>query len=292
LPAPLHLAPALFRQKYLSPADRRAIATAMLRLARLSPADDETDPTIGRWLCDQRQSAAAIEHFWQVVLVSALGESLDRASLAAARKVFVDGFMAARSAYEVLTPDVPLGELYDQRLADWLRQRGVAIHLGCPVSQIVERNSFRSELLQERNEFRSTLGVTFKDGTQREFDFVIAAVPWRRLPDVLSAELAAKMQDAVTAAKTIEPSSITGIHLWFDRPITDLPHAVLVGRLVQWMFAKCGMRNAVQWTIPLPLKLRIPHSAFRIGITRSSSAPRATLPAASGTTCYGKCSAI
>jgi hypothetical protein len=26
--------------------------------------------------------------------------------------------------------------------------------------------------------------------------------------------------------------------LWFDRPITELPHAVLVGRLSQWVFAR------------------------------------------------------
>ncbi|MBC7815450.1 MAG: FAD-dependent oxidoreductase, partial [Planctomycetaceae bacterium] len=29
---------------------------------------------------------------------------------------------------------------------------------------------------------------------------------------------------------------IASVHLWFDRPITLLPHAVLVGRLSQWVF--------------------------------------------------------
>jgi len=227
LPAPLHLAPAFFAQKYLTPADRRAIAAAMLRLARVSPADTETDPTIGQWLREQGQSAAAIEHFWQVVLVSALGESLDRASLAAARKVFVDGFLAARAACEVFTPDVPLGELYDEQVAAWLRKRGVTIHLGRPASQIVKRN-----------ESCSPLGIIFKDGAERQFDFVIAALPWRRLPEILSPELAAALPDAVAAANSIKPSPITSIHLWFDRPITDLPHAVIVGRLAQWVFSK------------------------------------------------------
>jgi zeta-carotene desaturase len=33
-------------------------------------------------------------------------------------------------------------------------------------------------------------------------------------------------------------SPITGIHLWFDRPITDLPHATLLDRAIQWMFNK------------------------------------------------------
>ena len=33
-------------------------------------------------------------------------------------------------------------------------------------------------------------------------------------------------------------SPITGIHLWFDRKITDLPHATLLDRTIQWMFNK------------------------------------------------------
>jgi uncharacterized protein with NAD-binding domain and iron-sulfur cluster len=33
-------------------------------------------------------------------------------------------------------------------------------------------------------------------------------------------------------------SPITGIHLWFDREISDLDHAVLLDRTVQWMFHK------------------------------------------------------
>jgi zeta-carotene desaturase len=35
-----------------------------------------------------------------------------------------------------------------------------------------------------------------------------------------------------------EHSPITGIHLWFDRPVTDIPHATLLDRTIQWMFNK------------------------------------------------------
>jgi uncharacterized protein with NAD-binding domain and iron-sulfur cluster len=35
-----------------------------------------------------------------------------------------------------------------------------------------------------------------------------------------------------------ESSPITGIHLWLDREITDLEHAVLLDRTIQWMFNK------------------------------------------------------
>jgi zeta-carotene desaturase len=39
-----------------------------------------------------------------------------------------------------------------------------------------------------------------------------------------------------------ENSPITGIHLWFDRQITDLDHAVLLDRTIQWMFHKSRLQ--------------------------------------------------
>jgi zeta-carotene desaturase len=36
----------------------------------------------------------------------------------------------------------------------------------------------------------------------------------------------------------LEHSPITGVHLWFDRPVTSLPYATLLGRTMQWMFNK------------------------------------------------------
>ena len=78
---------------------------------------DVDSETIGAWLRRQGQSERAIERFWSVVLVSALGETVDRASLAAARKVFVDGFLASRTASDLLLPRLPLGEIFHTRSA-------------------------------------------------------------------------------------------------------------------------------------------------------------------------------
>ena len=39
-----------------------------------------------------------------------------------------------------------------------------------------------------------------------------------------------------------EHSPITGIHLWFDRPVTDLPHGTLLDRTIQWFFNKAEGR--------------------------------------------------
>jgi zeta-carotene desaturase len=42
--------------------------------------------------------------------------------------------------------------------------------------------------------------------------------------------------------RRFESSPITGIHLWFDREITELPHAALLDRTIQWMFQKSKLQ--------------------------------------------------
>jgi squalene-associated FAD-dependent desaturase len=220
LPAPAHLAPALLRLGYLSLADRLAIGRALLRLARVRPDDDSI--TIGEWLRRQRQSRQAIELFWSVVLVSALGEELDRASLAQARKVFVDGFLAARQAYEIDVPVVPLGELYGERLQAWFSQHGVALHLGAEVKRVAGDASGIS-------------CIELADGSRRDVAAAVVAVTWRRVRELFDERLLDCLPE-LSEVERMEAAPITGVHLWFDREITSLAHAVLVGRLSQWLF--------------------------------------------------------
>jgi squalene-associated FAD-dependent desaturase len=181
-------------------------------------------PTVAAWLHEPGKSPGAIDGFWKVVLVSALGESLNRASLAAARKVIVDGFLASPEACRVIVPRVSLGELYDERVAGWLRSAGVKIRLETPVAQIAAQG------------MRAT-GVRLTDGAEERFEQVVLAVPWHRLGSLLSPELAG-IVDPEGRIASIPSSPIASVHLWFDRPITELPHAVFVGRLSQWMFAR------------------------------------------------------
>jgi len=61
-------------------------------------------------------------------------------------------------------------------------------------------------------------------------DYRICALPFERLAAV------------GLPAPEFEHSPITGIHLWFDRQVTTLPHATLLDRTIQWMFNKEGGR--------------------------------------------------
>src|SRR5690606_5117472 len=94
------------------------------------------EPTIADWLAEHGQSSNVINRFWNVVLVSALSESLDRISLSHARKVFVDGFLRARDSWQVLIPTVPLEQLYGTVIQEYLKQRGTKISLQTGVENI------------------------------------------------------------------------------------------------------------------------------------------------------------
>jgi squalene-associated FAD-dependent desaturase len=224
LPAPLHLAPAFLGLGYLSLRERFGIAGALAKLCGTNRDASADELTIGQWLRAGCQSERAVERFWAVLLTSALGETVERASVAAARKVLVDGFMTSRDAYEIYVPRVPLGEWYDGKIAGWLRARGAKLHTATSVSRLAGGE-------------RGVDFLQMPDRQNRQFDCYVVATPWHKTHSLLSPELARAIPSVNDAAK-LESSAITGVHLWFDRPITRLPHAVLVGRLSQWVFAR------------------------------------------------------
>jgi len=117
-------------------------------------------------------------------------------------------------------PTVPLTDLYSQT-GDYIRARGGEIQFRAGVE------SFRAE--------GSEVSVT-ANGEAQKFDYLVLAVPFdvlgRILPDTPSAAPLA------TALGQFSSSPITGIHLWFDRQISELDHAVLLDRTIQWMFHK------------------------------------------------------
>jgi uncharacterized protein with NAD-binding domain and iron-sulfur cluster len=77
--------------------------------------------------------------------------------------------------------------------------------------------------------------LTLRDGTRIEADWYVLAVPFDRLTDLLPEELVARESYFGNISK-LTPSPITSVHLWFDRSVMSLPHAVLVDGLGQWVF--------------------------------------------------------
>jgi zeta-carotene desaturase len=78
-------------------------------------------------------------------------------------------------------------------------------------------------------------------GREESFDYAVFALPFDQLERILPGSSAS--EPLRQALARFETSPITGIHLWFDRQISDLEHAVLLDRTIQWMFHKSKLQK-------------------------------------------------
>lgn len=225
LPAPLHLLNGFRSLTYFDGRERRLLVAGLRSLAPALPESERNRP-FKDWLDAHHQTPRLQELFWHVVLVSALSESLDRIDTGHARKVFVDTFLANRAGWRVLIPTAPLDVLFGDRVRAWLEQRGAQVRTGAGCRTL--------ELADGR-----VTAALLRDGERVTAETFIVAVPHWRLAELLPAELATRPE--IQQLSRIETAPISSVHVWFDRPITELPHAVLVGRLSQWMFNRTAI---------------------------------------------------
>jgi zeta-carotene desaturase len=210
LPAPLHFAGSFWKMRCLTAADKIAIARAMLAMRRERTRRTDLERiSMLDWLLQKRQTPRAIDRFWRQVLVSAVNEDLERMAAVHGFRVFWLGFLARADSYEMGVPSVPLGDLYSAEA--WKAMSHVRLHLRSAVEKVEED------------------GLVVA-GERVRGDYSICALPFER------------MEAVGLAAPPFEHSPITGVHLWFDREITTLPHAALLDRTMQWMFNKGGGR--------------------------------------------------
>ena len=222
LPVPLHTAPSFLRFPFLTAADKLAIARALIPLTLTEQKDDGR--SFQQWLDQHGQTQGAIEKFWKPILISALSEDLDRISISAAAQV-IRVSMQSPAARHMGVPTIPLTELYNAA-GDYIRARGGELR-------------FRRSIENFQPETNS---VEIRSAAELEsFDYLILALPFDALDRIFPNEPeSATLREAITHFET---SPITGIHLWFDRQISDLDHAVLLNRTVQWLFHKSRLQQ-------------------------------------------------
>jgi zeta-carotene desaturase len=210
----MHIAGSFLSLSFLNFGEKLALARAMKAIERERGRADLDRISMRQWLEEKRQPPRVIERFWRQVLVSAINEELDRMAAAHGFQVFWLGFLASKTSHEMGVPAVPLGKLYSSEA--WKRIGNVEIRLRTPVSRIAIRDGVAHAAAAGEHEIRG--------------DYFIGAVPFERI--------GALIPELGIDVSAFEHSPITGIHLWFDRPVTDLPHATLLDRTVQWMFNK------------------------------------------------------
>jgi squalene-associated FAD-dependent desaturase len=221
LPAPLHTAPSFLQFSFLTAADKLAVARALVPLTLTVQRDNGR--SFQQWLNLHGQTKNAVARFWRPILISALSEELDRVSISAAAQV-VRMSMLSPEARQMGVPTVPLTDLYNAA-GEYVRARGGVLHFRRAVE------GFATDAAE----------VRVRTGDQDEaFDYLVAALPFDALERVLpDAPESVPLREKIAH---FENSPITGIHLWFDRQISDLDHAVLLDRTIQWMFHKSRLQ--------------------------------------------------
>jgi len=229
LPSPGHSALSFLRAPMLSLADKLRIALGLLDFLRDYPATD--DEPFSAWLQRTHQTDRAIRHFWEPIIVGTLNDTFDRCSTRYAGQVFHESFLKSAEGGRLGIPSQPLSEFY-AAIAQRAEQQGTTLH---PRTSIDHIEHTPNGLWQ----------ATASDGSTHRAPNLLLALPFEQ-----TARLLATLPATSPQRQRIEPAlahfthaPITTIHLWFDRPITDLDHAALLDTRIQWMFNKTLIRR-------------------------------------------------
>jgi squalene-associated FAD-dependent desaturase len=223
LPPPFHTSMSFLRFGALSVGDKRAIAKALLGIARAGGRPEiGSGMTMLEWLQRNGQTEKGIRRFWRVILVSALDEELHLTDAHYGVDVFWKAFLKDRKGYVLGIPSVPLSELYAECRRD-IERRG-EIHSRATVRKI-------------RFSDGKFAAVVLDDGSEMQADTCVAALPHDELLELLPEQL--RVNCALFAnLKNLQTSPITGVHLWYDRQVLDKPFLTLLDHTVQWVFNK------------------------------------------------------
>jgi zeta-carotene desaturase len=223
LPAPLHGLPKLLAATAFTRADKLALARAFRKLMRPVPAG--STEALGPWLKRNGQTKGAIERFWRLVIASALNADLDHIALPYAAKVIRELFMNSAQAGSMGMSTVPLSELY-AGVGEFLRERGSSVQFNANVESA------------EWDEETSQWNLVTRAANMTS-NYLVLALPFEAIAKMIPHMPPTEGVDALRRQiEHHEHWPICSVHLWFDREITTLDHAVLLDRELHWMYNK------------------------------------------------------
>lgn len=233
LPPPLHLFPSFLRLRTMGFRDKLSIARTVAGMIRHVMGLRKTESQAARhgaeapspvsmaaWLAAHGATGRAVEAFWKPFLISALNDELDDIDAEYGIRTAVRAFLINRRGYEVGLPAVPLGDLYAPCI-EYIEQRGGRVVLDQGVTGISTHGG-------------RVASVSLQDGSSVEAGAYLSALPFDVLCRLLPAGHASNPYFAILSGLSVSP--ITAVHVWFDRPVTELDYAAVIGRRIQWIF--------------------------------------------------------
>ncbi|HEX5368082.1 MAG TPA: hydroxysqualene dehydroxylase HpnE [Dehalococcoidia bacterium] len=231
LPAPLHLLPSLLKYRHLPWQEKLSIMRAVAALYRTNSRQASLGSiSFGEWLrAGQKQSERSVREFWDLIVVPTLNATCEEASAAEAMFVFQEAFLASREACAIGVPLAPLAKLHVEPALRYIEARGGGtVHL-------------RSAIEELRIEGDRVEALAGADGIEMRFDAVVSALPPAALQTILPADW--RSEEPFVFLGDFVDSPIVNVHLWFDRAVTHLDFAAVVGCDLQWFFNLSRLRD-------------------------------------------------
>ena len=226
LPAPAHQTMSFLRASMLSLEDKARIASGLCEFLRGYPADDHE--SFATWLDRTKQTARARLHFWEPVVLGALNDTFENTSTKYAGKVFHETFLRSPAGGRLGIPALPLTEFF-QPAIDYAQRLGVQIHRkeGASALERLESGGWRVRCGDDSYEAPTVILALDRKGVQG-----------------LTSSLGDAPEGLLPAADaSFVASPITTVHLWYDRDVTGVDHAVLLDTRIQWVFTKSRIRG-------------------------------------------------
>ena len=165
-----------------------------------------------------------------MVIASALNAEIDEIAVPYAAKVIRELFLNSAEAGSMGMSRVPLSELY-AGVTPYLEKRGGSVLLNAHVESAAwDEETGQWTIITRTGELTS--------------DFVIVALPFEAMGKLLPH--LPREEGAEKLARQIEKHEhwpICSVHLWFDREITELEHAVLLDREIHWMYNQSRLQT-------------------------------------------------
>jgi squalene-associated FAD-dependent desaturase len=135
LPAPLHTAFALLLAQGLDWGEKCA-AIRLMQGLRASQFRIEPDITVTKWLDGNKTPSRQRRLLWEPLCIAALNTPAGRASAQVLANILRDSLGGARSASDLLLPQVNLTAMFPDPAAKFVTERGGAVHSGHRVTSL------------------------------------------------------------------------------------------------------------------------------------------------------------
>lgn len=231
LPAPLHLLPSLLAYRHLTVVEKLRLFPAFLSLFltdRQRRRAELESQTFLQWLRQRGQPDRVIERLWNLIILPALNDDVGSVSAYMALMIFQEGLLRGRRNADIGYSRVGLTALISDAARDYIQEKGGKLLLDqAAVRLCVEQGQVTA--------------VTLSSGQALEAEAVVSSVPWDSLLKLLDPPWVA--HPFFVGAAKLEASPIVGIHVWYDRLVTELEFAAFLDSPVQWVFNKSRIQG-------------------------------------------------